>query len=29
LIAVDRISSDWGLTVTDATVVWSTIAISG
>jgi anti-sigma regulatory factor (Ser/Thr protein kinase) len=28
LIAVDRISSDWGLTVTDATVVWSTIAIS-
>jgi anti-sigma regulatory factor (Ser/Thr protein kinase) len=28
LVAIDRISSDWGLTVTDTTLVWSTIAIA-
>jgi two-component sensor histidine kinase len=27
LVAVDRISSDWGATVTDTTLVWSSIAI--
>ena len=27
LIAVERVSSDWGLQLTDITLVWSTIAI--
>jgi two-component sensor histidine kinase len=27
LVAVDRISSDWGVSVTDTTLVWATIAI--
>jgi anti-sigma regulatory factor (Ser/Thr protein kinase) len=29
LIVVDRISSDWGLSVTDTTLVWSSIEIPG